>query len=153
MLPRSYAGQQCSIARALEVVGDRWTLLVMREAFLGTRRFHAFQEHLGLARTVLSDRLTRLVQDGLLERVRYAERPERFEYHLTEKGVDLWPVLVALLQWGDRHVTQGPPPMLLQHLDCGGAVTDRRMCDRCGKALEARDVRARPGPGLEPVAA
>jgi DNA-binding HxlR family transcriptional regulator len=153
MLPRTYSGQHCSIARALELVGDRWTLLVLREAFLGTRRFHAFQDHLGLARTVLSDRLGRLVEDGLLERVRYAERPERFEYRLTEKGVDLWPVLVALLQWGDRHATQGPPPVVLRHRGCGGEVTDRRMCDRCGKALNAPDVRAEPGPGAVTAAA
>ena len=89
MLNREYRDQNCSVARALEIVGERWTLLIVRDAFLGRRRFDEFQESLGIARNVLTDRLTRLVEEGILERVRYSERPERHEYHLTPKGRDL----------------------------------------------------------------
>jgi DNA-binding HxlR family transcriptional regulator len=142
MLPRTYEGQNCSIARTLELVGERWTMLVVREAFLGRRRFDELAERLGIARNVLTDRLKRLVEEGVLERVRYQERPERFEYRLTEKGVDLWPVLVALLQYGDRHYAPDGPPMLLTHRDCGGGLDDRRICVRCGAALRAQDVQA-----------
>ena len=152
MLPRTYEGQNCSIARTLELVGERWTMLVIREAFLGRRRFDELAERLGIARNVLTDRLERLVDEGVLEKVRYQERPERFEYRLTEKGVDLWPVLVALLQYGDRHYAPDGPPMVLTHRDCGGALDDRRTCARCGAALRAPDVQAAPGPGATALA-
>jgi DNA-binding HxlR family transcriptional regulator len=150
MLPRSYESQRCSIAKTLEIVGDRWTMLVIREAFWGTRRFEHFQRNLGIARTVLTDRLGRLVDEGLLRKERYQERPARFEYRLTEKGVDLWPVLMALLTWGDRHAMEGPPPVVVLHRGCGGKVDDRRMCARCGAALGPFDVQGRfndPGRG------
>jgi DNA-binding HxlR family transcriptional regulator len=143
MLPRSYESQRCSIAKTLEIVGDRWTMLVVREAFWGTRRFEHFQRNLGIARTVLTDRLGRLVADGLLCKRRYQEHPERFEYRLTEKGIDLWPVLMALLTWGNRHAIEGPPPVVVFHRECGGGVDDRRMCMRCGAALGPYDVRGR----------
>ena len=152
MLPRTYDGQNCSIARTLELVGERWTMLVIREAFLGRRRFDALTERLGIARNVLADRLKRLVDEGVLEKVRYQERPERFEYRLTEKGVDLWPVLVALLQYGDRHYAPDGPPMLLTHRGCGGELDDRRTCTVCGAALRALDVQAAPGPGATVLA-
>src|SRR5436853_2887738 len=110
MLPRTYPDQHCSIAGTLELIGQRWTLLVLRDAFLGVRRFDDFQRDLGVARNVLAARLGRLVDEGVFERVAYQERPERFEYRLTEKGRDLWPVTMALLRWGDRHyATEGPP--------------------------------------------
>ena len=96
MLKRDYEGQECSIARALEIVGERWTLLIIRDAFLGLRRFDEFQESLGIARNVLTDRLNRLVEEGILERVRYSERPERYEYHLTKKGRRLDVALAGL---------------------------------------------------------
>jgi DNA-binding HxlR family transcriptional regulator len=143
MLPRSYESQRCSIAKTLEIVGDRWTMLVVREAFWGTRRFDDFQRNLGIARTVLTDRLGRLVAEGLLGKQRYQEHPERFEYRLTEKGIDLWPVLMALLTWGNRHAIEGPPPVVVYHRECGGEVDDRRMCTRCGAALGPHDVRGR----------
>jgi DNA-binding HxlR family transcriptional regulator len=153
MLPRSYTGQHCSVASTLEVIGDRWTLLVIREAFLGTRRFADFQERLGVARTVLSDRLSRLTEDGVLARVRYQERPERFEYRLTPKGLDLWPVLHALMQWGDRYLMdEDERPLIVRHRDCGGELDDRRICTRCGQAVELRDLRAERQPGSEPAA-
>src|SRR5262249_22804199 len=104
MLKRDYDGQVCSIARTLEIVGDRWTLLVIRDLALGLRRFDELQASLGVASNVLSDRLGRLVQEGILERTRYQERPERFEYGLTTKGRELGLALIALMQWGDRHV-------------------------------------------------
>jgi DNA-binding HxlR family transcriptional regulator len=148
MLPRTYDDQVCSIARALEVLGDRWTILVIRDAFMGVRRFEDFQRSLGVARNVLSERLTRLVDEGVLERRRYQERPERFEYRLTQKGLDLWPVTMALLQWGDRHyVGEGGRPRIVRHRDCGGEVTAHLTCSRCGAELGASDVVAEPGPG------
>src|SRR3954463_8086860 len=113
MLGRSYEGQVCSVARTLEIVGERWTLLIVRDAFFGVRRFDDFQRSLGIARNVLQGRLERLVEEGILERVRYQERPERFEYRLTEKGLDLWPVVVSLLAWGDRHAAPDGPAMIL----------------------------------------
>jgi DNA-binding HxlR family transcriptional regulator len=147
MLKAEYATQNCSIARTLELVGERWTLLIVREAFLGTRRFDDFQRKLGVARNVLQTRLERLVDADILRRVRYQKRPPRYEYQLTRKGVDLWPVMVALLQWGDRHAAPNGPPVILEHKDCGGEVDGRRICTRCGEELDAPDVRARRGPG------
>jgi DNA-binding HxlR family transcriptional regulator len=147
MLKADYDGQNCSIARSLELVGERWTLLIVREAFLGTRRFDDFQKRLGLARNVLQARLERLVEAGILRREPYQERPPRHEYRLSAKGVDLWPVIVALLKWGDRHAAPNGPPMILEHKGCGGEVDDRRRCTRCGADLEAWDVQARYGPG------
>lgn len=110
-----YDDQDCSIARALELVGERWTLLIIREAFLGTRRFDDFQRMLGIARNVLQARLERLTDAEIMRRVAYQERPVRYEYRLTKKGVDLWPVIVALLKWGDRHAAPNGPPVVLQH--------------------------------------
>jgi DNA-binding HxlR family transcriptional regulator len=148
MLPRTYDEQECSIARALEVLGDRWTLLVIRDAFLGVLRFDDFQRDLGVARNVLTDRLQRLVEEGILERRRYQERPERYEYRLTDKGVDLWPALVSLMKWGDRHAgADGGPPMLIVHRGCGGEVDERFVCADCGAAVDARSSEVRPGPG------
>jgi DNA-binding HxlR family transcriptional regulator len=147
VLHNTYAGQTCSIARALEVVGERWTILILRDAFLGVRRFDDFQRSLGIARNVLNARLLRLVESGLLERRRYQERPERFEYRLTDAGLDLWPALFALMRWGDRHLAdEAGPPMVLEHRDCGGTIDERRVCARCGAGVGARDVRAEPGP-------
>jgi DNA-binding HxlR family transcriptional regulator len=154
MLPRTYEDQNCSVARSLEVLGDRWTMLVIRDAFTGVRRFDDFQRDLGVARNVLSDRLGRLVGEGVLERRRYQERPERFEYRLTEKGVDLWRALVSLMKWGDRYYAPAEgPPRVVRHRDCGGEVDDNFACVRCGAQLDARDVRLEPGPGATRPAA
>src|SRR5919197_6007881 len=117
MLKRDYEGQDCSIARALEVGGERWTLLIIRDAFLGLRRFDDFQQSLGIARNVLTDRLNRLVDEGIFERVRYSERPERHEYRLTQKGRDLQVALAGLRQWGDKHVSEKPPRVLRRKSD------------------------------------
>ena len=150
VLHNAYGGQTCSVARTLEVVGERWTLLILRDAFLGVRRFDDFQRSLGVARNVLNTRLQRLVEAGLLERRRYQERPARHEYRLTPMGRDLWPALVALMQWCDRHsgAQTGPPPAI-EHRRCGGAVDHRRICQGCGAQLGLHDVRAVPGPGAD----
>ena len=153
MLGRTYDDQNCSIARALELVGERWTMLVVREAFNGRRRFDEMADNLGIARNVLAARLQRLVDEGVLRKVRYQERPERFEYRLTEKGLDLWPVLISLLQFGDRYYAPNGPPVILTHKDCGGTPDAHRICERCGARLSARDVRAHPGPGARVPAA
>jgi DNA-binding HxlR family transcriptional regulator len=151
MLGNRYENQTCSIAATLEVVGERWSLLIVRNVLLGLRRFEEMQQNLGIARDVLQSRLAGLVEQGVLERRAYQQRPPRYEYRLTEKGLDLWPTIVALMQWGDSHaVAPAGPPVLLEHRDCGGAVDEHRICARCGKRLEVRDVRALPGPGASP---
>jgi len=150
MLRRDYAGQNCSIAATLELIGERWTLLIIRDAFLGIRRFEDFHARLGIARNVLQSRLERLIEHGLLRRVQYHDRPPRFEYRLTAKGVELWPVLVALMNWGDRHAAPAGPPVLLRHAECGGAVDDRRICSKCSKPLGPNEVLPELGPGATP---
>ena len=147
MLGRTYDSQVCSVAGTLEVIGERWTLLIVRDAFMGARRFENFQRRTGAARNVLANRLNLLVEEGIFRKVPYQEHPERYEYRLTEKGIDLWPVIVSLLQWGDRHIYPGKAPVLLVHKKCGGAVNDRRICETCGAQLDARDVDARQGIG------
>jgi DNA-binding HxlR family transcriptional regulator len=151
MLGSSYDSQICSIAGALEVVGERWSLLIVRNVMLRLRRFDEMQDNLGIARNVLQTRLTRLVEHDVLERRLYQEHPPRYEYRLTEKGLDLWPTIVALMQWGDRYaVPPEGPVVLLEHRGCGGAVDEHRVCATCGAKLSVRDSRATPGPGAPP---
>jgi DNA-binding HxlR family transcriptional regulator len=151
MLGSDYESQTCSIAGALEVVGERWSLLLVRDVMLGLRRFDEIQENLGIARNVLQTRLTRLLEQGVLEKRLYQQHPPRYEYHLTEKGLDLWPTIVALMQWGDRYaVPAGGPVVLLEHRGCGGAVDGHRVCEACGAKLSVREVLATPGPGAPP---
>ena len=139
--------QRCSIARTLSVIGDRWTLLVLREAFLRTRRFEDLQERTGAPRPVLAERLRTLVDQGILERRRYRERPPRDEYRLTEKGIDLYPVVVSLLGWGDRWMTDDlGPPVALRHKGCGEPMVPELACPACGEWVGARDVEATPVP-------
>jgi DNA-binding HxlR family transcriptional regulator len=151
-LHTTYADPECSVARALDVIGGRWTLLIVRELFLGVHRFDEIQADLGVARNVLQDRLEALVAAGVLERRRYHERPPRFEYHLGEAGIELWPALVALMRWGDRHALAhgASPAVLLSHRGCGGAPDRHLICDRCGARLGPREVVARPGEGASP---
>lgn len=145
MLNRTYDGQNCSIARALEVVGERWTLLIVRDAFLGFRRFEQFQENLGIARNVLTDRLNRLVEEGILERVRYSERPERYEYRLTQKGRDLNLALAGLRQWGDKYRSEKPPVVLRRKTDKRPVVA--ALVPKGTDVLRPEDVELVPGPG------
>ncbi|MGH2833730.1 MAG: winged helix-turn-helix transcriptional regulator [Solirubrobacteraceae bacterium] len=147
MLGSDYSNQNCSIARALELVGERWTILVLRDVFLGVRRFDEIQRDLGVARNVLSVRLDRLVNQGILLKTPYQERPVRHEYRLTDKGLDLWPVIEELRRWGDRYTATSGPPVVIRHRGCGGELGERRICERCGEALGIRDVFAEAGPG------
>ena len=149
MLHREYAGQVCSIARSLEVVGERWSLLIVREVFLGHHRFDAIQGNLGITRSVLSTRLGHLVEHGVLERRRYQPHPERFEYHATEKGTELFPMLGLLMAWGDRHYPEPEgPPRILVHRGCGGALDGQLTCRRCGATPPIAEIDSEPGPAL-----
>jgi DNA-binding HxlR family transcriptional regulator len=148
VLRRDYPGLDDSVAKALEVIGERWSLLIVRTVMHGNRRFGEMQESLGIARNVLSARLQRLVDEEILERRAYQENPPRYEYFLTEKGLDLWPALIALLNWGDRYSPSPEGPRrLIVHKECGGTVSERGICESCGKLLHARDAKQVPGPG------
>ena len=147
MLNRDYEGQNCSIARALEVVGERWTLLIVRDAFLGLRRFDEFQASLGVARNVLTDRLNRLVEEGILERVRYSERPERYEYRLTAKGRDLAVTLAGLRQWGDKYLSEEPPRILRRRSDKRPVIA--AFVPKGADVVPVDDLESVPGPGLK----
>jgi DNA-binding HxlR family transcriptional regulator len=135
--------QQCSVARTLSVIGDRWTMLVLRESFMGVRRFDELARRTEAPRPILADRLRVLVDEGVLERRRYGDHPDRFEYRLTEKGIDLYPVIVSLLAWGDRWMGDGAPPVELRHKRCGHVMLPELACPECGEWLGARDVTAR----------
>jgi DNA-binding HxlR family transcriptional regulator len=150
-----YSSSNCSIARTLGVVGEKWTLLVLREAFYGVRRFDDFHSALGCARNLLSARLKTLVENGVLEKQEYRDDQgrRRDEYRLTDKGRDLLPAVVALMQWGDRWAAdEAGPAVVLRHRDCGEPVSVRLGCDAGHAALGARDVRAVPGPGARGAA-
>ena len=140
--------ENCSLARALSVVGDRWTLMVLRECFLGQRRFEEFEARLGIARHVLADRLKKLTDAGVLSKNVYRERPRREEYRLTEKGLDLHAAMLALIQWGDKYMAgeQGLPIERV-HKGCGHVMEALPVCSECGEPVTARDVTVRPGPG------
>lgn len=143
----SFSDMRCSVAQCLEVVGEWWSLLIVRDCFLGVTRFDDFVERLGIARNVLRQRLATLVDAGVLERVAYSERPPRFEYRLTAKGRDLWPVIDSLRQWGDRYAAPGGPPVQVRHKACGHTVDPVLTCPHCGERLAAGDMRSIPGPG------
>jgi DNA-binding HxlR family transcriptional regulator len=140
--------QPCSLARTLAVIGDRWTLLVLREAFLKVRRFDDFRENLGIARQVLAERLSHLVDEGVLARTPYQDNPPRHEYRLTEKGLGLYPAILALVQWGDAHYAgRKGPPLLHRHKSCGHDFRAVMTCSACGDAVDPRAVEIHPGPG------
>lgn len=146
---RPFTDQNCSIAHALADLGERWTLLVMREVLLGRRRFADIRRHTGIAPNILSDRLQTLVEHGLLERRLYSEQPEAHEYVPTPKGLDVSPVLVALMQWGDRHAAPAGPPRVLVHTACGHDAEPELHCGHCGEAIAPTELRVRPGPGAQ----
>lgn len=137
----------CSIAAALGVVGDRWTVLILRDVFRGVHRFTDLHHDLGIARNLLSDRLALLVEQGVLRKVRYSDRPPRWEYRLTAKGADLSPALVALMRWGDRWYAPEGPPTVLYHAACGTPLTHRPRCPHCDTDVVPTQIRGRPGPG------
>ena len=137
----------CSVARAMEILGERWTFLILREAFYGVRRFSDMQRNLGIARNILSTRLQTLVRSGILERRRYQEEPERYEYRLTDAGRDLYPAMVTLMRWGDAHLCRDRgAPVVLRHT-CGHSADPVLVCSHCHEPLDPRDVTPEPGPG------
>lgn len=146
--------QICSVARTLSVVGERWTLLILRDAFFGTRRFDQFQLKLGITRHRLSERLGKLVEHGVLVKVPYNQKPVRYEYRLTRKGLGLYPVLMSLTRWGDEWMDGGKGvPLEFLHLACGDVTTPVLACSECGEALRPEEVKVRVGPALQDVAA
>lgn len=141
--------QVCSVARALSVVGERWTLLILRDAFLGTRRFDQFQSRLGITRHRLSERLGKLVDQGVLTRVQYSEKPPRHEYRLTRKGLALYPVLMTLGHWGDEWMERGQgAPVEYFHQRCGKKMKTVLTCSECGEDLRPQHVTPMVGPAL-----
>src|SRR5579863_6649664 len=140
----------CSVAQCLEVVGEWWSMLIVRDVFLGVSRFDDFQRRLGISRNILQQRLGRLVDEGVLTRVAYSEHPPRYDYRLTDKGRDLWPVLTAMRQWGDKHAAPSGPPLQVLHSGCGSITDAVLVCASCGEPVGPRDVEAVAGPGLRP---
>ncbi len=151
MSRKRFDAMPCSIARALDLVGDWWTLLIVREAFLGVRRFADFRDHLGIARNILSDRLEKLVDEEILSKVPKADAARGFEYRLTEKGKDLWPVLTALRLWGDKWIYgPGKEPVIVRDRDRGAVVTQLLPADAVGNPLDPRRLVPVLGPGTPP---
>jgi DNA-binding HxlR family transcriptional regulator len=148
MTRTNLSGVACSIARATDLFGDAWTALILRDVLAGLHRFDDIARDLGISRKVLAARLSRLVEEGVLERRRYRERPPREEYHATAKGKELASVLLALIAWGDRwYAGEAGPPALVRHDDCGHDTTPVTICSHCGEALTADNTTVRPGPG------
>ncbi len=148
-LRRDYDGQACALARSLEVVGERWTLLILRDLFFGVRRFSDIQAHLDVPRAVLSARLTLLVETGIVERRPY--QLGRDDLLLTESGLELWPIVHRLMQWGERHLVDDGPVRLFAHVTCGTDLTPHGVCPACGIEPPPEDVETRPGPGVPSV--
>lgn len=145
MLGRTYETQNCSAARALEIVGERWSLMIIRHAlFRGITRFGDFQRSLGVARNILAARLDGFVDEGLMRREPQADGSPYHDYVLTDKGRELQPVIIALTHWGDRWAAPDGPPVILRHADCGGAVHQKTICDDCGQPVAIVDVKADP---------
>ncbi len=150
-LPKEYAGERCSLARALEVVGERWTLLIVRDAFFGVRRFGDFASHLDIPRAVLTSRLAALVEADVLALVPGGHGHD--EYALTGKGRDLWPVIRSLLVWGDEHYSAAGPRRVFRHAGDNGDVPPDGVCEACGDAVGSADLVVAPGPGLAAIPA
>jgi DNA-binding HxlR family transcriptional regulator len=149
---KSFSDMHCSVAQCLEVVGEWWTLLILRDVFLGVTRFDDFQERLGISRNVLNQRLGHLVEHGVLTKVPYSQHPPRYDYKLTDKGRDLWPVITTMRQWGDKHAAPDGPPLQIIHKECGQISEAQLTCSHCGEPIGPRDVRATSGPGaVEPL--
>lgn len=148
MTPVDFATMQCSIARTLDAIGDRWSLLILRDAFYGVRRFEDFREDLGVARNILTDRLQKLVAHGVLDRVQYEDKPPRFEYRLTDKGRDLLPVVLTMMRWGNKWTQAEKGPVTLTHTTCGHEAEPLVTCSHCGEELRRRDLRLEPLPDI-----
>ena len=140
--------ESCSLARTVAVIGDRWTLLILRECFLRVRRFEEFQYNLGITRHLLAERLKKLVRFGVLRRAPYQESPKRYEYILTQKGLDLHPIMMSIVHWGDIHmVDERGRPLLHEHKKCGRTFDPVLVCSECGEPITAKEVHTHPGPG------
>ena len=145
--------QPCSLARAISVVGDRWTLVILRDCFLGIRRFDALEKSLGITRHVLADRLKKLVDSGVLYKTPYQQKPIREEYRLTEKGLELHPVILALVHWGDKHmVDERGVPIIHVHKKCGQVMQPVTVCSCCKEPVTAKDIRVEVGSGWQDLA-
>lgn len=148
-LGKDYGGQDCSLARALELLGERWTLLIVRDAFYGVRRYSDFRAHLDAPRAVLSERLHRLAESGVLHRIRYSQSPPRDEYVLTGSGRELWPILLQLSRWADRNLPVDGPCRIFRHAGtCRLELDDASDCPACGP-LAVEDIEITPGPGVD----
>eukprot|EP00439_Symbiodinium_sp_Y106_P088219 s1_g755.t1 len=146
---RDLKNEPCSVARTLSVIGDRWTLMILRDCFVGLRRFEDFEASLGITRHVLADRLKKLVEEGVLKKVPYGEAPVREEYRLTERGFDLYPVMLSIVQWGDEHMAdERGAPIIRRHKKHGHIVRGKMVCSETGEELDARDITAEIGPGF-----
>ena len=140
--------EACSVARTIAVIGDRWSLLILRECFLRKRRFDAFEASLGITRHLLADRLKKLVRFGVLRRIPYQDSPKRYEYILTQKGLDLYPIIMSIVHWGNIHMVDARGrPMLHEHKTCGHMFDPVMVCSECGEPLSAKSVHVHPGPG------
>ena len=133
---------QCSIEATLRTVGDRWTLLILRDIFRGIKRFENIQKDLGIARNLLSKRLQHLVDNKVVERFLYQEKPNRYEYRLTSKGRALSPSLIALMQWGDEWCSLEKPPVMLIHENCGSPLTHSVQCENCNRDVKPGEIRS-----------
>jgi DNA-binding HxlR family transcriptional regulator len=146
------SSEQCSVARTSAVLGDRWTLVILSECFLGVRRFEDFKDRLDISRTTLSTRLQRLEEHGVLERRLYQSHPERFEYRLTQKGADLYPVISTIVNWGDRYYAgEHGPPIIRTHKACGADIAPQLICPDCKEPITPRDMTARARPDMDGV--
>lgn len=143
----SFEDMHCSVAQTLELVGEWWTLLIVRDLLLGVTRFEVLQERLGISRNILADRLRTLEATGIVDRQPYQERPARYDYRLTDKGRDLWTVVNAVREWGDRWAAPDGPPMEMIHRRCGRPTSAVLSCSECGEPLEYAELRMRAGPG------
>ncbi|MGC2167820.1 MAG: helix-turn-helix domain-containing protein [Acidimicrobiales bacterium] len=146
---KSFSKMDCSVAQCLEVIGEWWSMLIVRDAFLGVTRFEDFQRRLGISRNILRDRLSTLVDNEVLRRVPYSEHPPRDEYKLTQKGRDLWPVLSAMRQWGDQYAAPNGPPIEVVHESCGHSGRAIWSCSWCAAPLGPQNVHAVPGEGRD----
>lgn len=144
----SFSSMPCSVARTLDIIGEWWTLLILRDVFYGVRRFENLRSHLGVSRKVLTNRLGRLTDEQILKKVLYQNQPSRYEYQLTKKGLELLPVLLTLMNWGDKWISEADmTPVIFVHKDCGEEITPKLVCSHCGGDLNAHNVYPTPGPG------
>ena len=144
---KSFADMHCSVAQCLEVVGEWWSMLIVRDAMLGVTRFDQFQERLGISRNILKQRLDNLTDHGVLKKVPYSDHPPRYEYRLTAKGQDLSPIVTTMRQWGDKYAAPDGPPLQLVHEGCGTVFHAEMTCSNCGERVPASQVRVVSGPG------